>query len=50
MQIDGVQTNPVEWWDAHWIRDRILSKLDPETAKAMPAEEPAPRARRRRRK
>jgi hypothetical protein len=27
MQIDGVQVNPVEWWDAHWIHDRILSKL-----------------------
>jgi murein DD-endopeptidase MepM/ murein hydrolase activator NlpD len=29
MQIDGVQTNPMEWWDEHWIRDRILSKLAP---------------------
>jgi hypothetical protein len=19
--------NPVEWWDAHWIEDRILRKL-----------------------
>jgi murein DD-endopeptidase MepM/ murein hydrolase activator NlpD len=27
MQIDGVQVNPVEWWDAHWIQDRILTKL-----------------------
>jgi murein DD-endopeptidase MepM/ murein hydrolase activator NlpD len=27
MQIDGVQTNPVEWWDEHWIHDRILSKV-----------------------
>lgn len=27
MQVDGVQVNPVEWWDAHWIHDRILSKL-----------------------
>jgi hypothetical protein len=27
MQIDGVQVNPREWWDEHWIRDRILSKL-----------------------
>jgi len=30
MQIDGVQVNPREWWDEHWIRDRILSKLAPE--------------------
>jgi len=27
MQIDGVQTNPREWWDEHWIHDRILTKL-----------------------
>jgi murein DD-endopeptidase MepM/ murein hydrolase activator NlpD len=27
MQIDGVQTNPREWWDEHWIKDRVLSKL-----------------------
>ncbi len=29
MQIDGVQINPREWWDEHWIKDRILSKLQP---------------------
>jgi len=29
MQVDGVQVNPVEWFDAHWIHDRILSKLAP---------------------
>ncbi len=29
MQIDGVQINPREWWDPHWIKDRILSKLAP---------------------
>jgi hypothetical protein len=27
MQVDGVQVNPREWWDEHWIKDRILSKL-----------------------
>ncbi|HEV2447093.1 MAG TPA: M23 family metallopeptidase [Candidatus Sulfopaludibacter sp.] len=27
MQIDGVQINPREWWDEHWIKDRILSKI-----------------------
>jgi hypothetical protein len=27
MQLDGVQINPVEWWDSHWIQDRVLSKL-----------------------
>ncbi len=28
MQIDGVQMNPIEWWDEHWIKDRILSKVN----------------------
>jgi murein DD-endopeptidase MepM/ murein hydrolase activator NlpD len=27
MQVGGVQVNPVEWWDAHWIKDRIRTKL-----------------------
>ena len=36
MQIDGVQTNPREWWDEHWIHDRILSKLAPDQAAAQP--------------
>jgi len=27
MQVDGVQVNPVEWWDGHWIQDRVLSKV-----------------------
>lgn len=35
MQVDGVQVNPVEWWDAHWIQDRVLSKL-PEAAVPQP--------------
>ena len=44
MQVDGVQVNAVEWWDAHWIRDRILSQ----TGQAMPESAMAPvRARRR---
>lgn len=30
MQLDGVQINPVEWWDAHWIHDRVLSKISAE--------------------
>ena len=29
MQLDGVQINPVEWWDQHWIHDRVLSKISP---------------------
>jgi murein DD-endopeptidase MepM/ murein hydrolase activator NlpD len=27
MLINGQMINPVEWWDAHWIQDRILRKL-----------------------
>lgn len=27
MQVDGVQVNPIEWWDEHWIHDRILTKM-----------------------
>ena len=30
MQVDGVQVNPREWWDEHWIQDRIMSKLSPD--------------------
>jgi murein DD-endopeptidase MepM/ murein hydrolase activator NlpD len=42
MQIDGVQVNPREWWDEHWIKDRILSKLDPSRITAsMAASNPA---------
>lgn len=25
--VQGVPVNPVEWWDAHWIHDRIDAKL-----------------------
>jgi murein DD-endopeptidase MepM/ murein hydrolase activator NlpD len=27
MLIHGVYTNPLEWWDEHWIRDRIARAL-----------------------
>jgi murein DD-endopeptidase MepM/ murein hydrolase activator NlpD len=27
--IDGVPVNPTEWWDPHWIHDRIEAKLTP---------------------
>ena len=42
MQVDGVQVNAVEWWDPHWIKDRILSKTgqadaEPETKTAVRA-------------
>jgi hypothetical protein len=37
-----VQVNPREWWDEHWIHDRILSKLAPDAAKAKSAPQAAP--------
>lgn len=27
MLVDGIQIDPKEWWDEHWIHDRILSKI-----------------------
>jgi len=27
MQVDGVQVNPLEWWDDHWINDHIRSRI-----------------------
>ncbi len=27
MMIAGIQVDPKEWWDEHWIHDRILSKI-----------------------
>ena len=38
MQLDGVQIDPKEWWDPHWIQDHITKRIDagmapaPETA------------------
>ena len=46
MQLDGVQINPVEWFDAHWIQDRVFSKVAPAgvtmTAASSTSSEPAP--------
>jgi murein DD-endopeptidase MepM/ murein hydrolase activator NlpD len=27
MLVNGTMVNPVEWWDQHWIQDRIIRKL-----------------------
>lgn len=27
MLVDGIQVNPKEWWDPHWIHDHILSQI-----------------------
>jgi murein DD-endopeptidase MepM/ murein hydrolase activator NlpD len=28
MQLDGVQIDPKEWWDSHWIKDHIARQVD----------------------
>jgi murein DD-endopeptidase MepM/ murein hydrolase activator NlpD len=28
MQLDGVQIDPKEWWDLHWIQDHIAKRVD----------------------
>lgn len=28
MQLDGVQIDPREWWDAHWINDHIRKRVE----------------------
>jgi murein DD-endopeptidase MepM/ murein hydrolase activator NlpD len=28
MQLDGVQIDPKEWWDSHWIKDHIAKQVD----------------------
>jgi murein DD-endopeptidase MepM/ murein hydrolase activator NlpD len=27
MIVDGVMVSPVEWWDGHWIEDRVFRKI-----------------------
>ena len=27
--LQGLPVNPVEWWDSHWIQDRVAKKLGP---------------------
>jgi murein DD-endopeptidase MepM/ murein hydrolase activator NlpD len=41
MQVDGVEVTPTEWWDSHWIRDRILKKFPGEKLPAGSASAPA---------
>ncbi len=45
MLIAGIQVNPIEWWDEHWIHDRILSKIAPQDSASPPV--PSRRALRR---
>ena len=27
MLVDGQLVNPIEWWDEHWIQDRVVRKI-----------------------
>jgi len=27
MMLSGLPVTPLEWWDSHWIKDRIVRKL-----------------------
>ncbi len=52
MMIAGVQVDPKEWWDEHWIHDRILSKIgssaERSAAPSAPVGEPSQPTRARR--
>ena len=28
MQLDGVQIDPKEWWDSHWIKDHVAKRVE----------------------
>jgi murein DD-endopeptidase MepM/ murein hydrolase activator NlpD len=28
MQLDGVQIDPKEWWDSHWIQDHVAKRVE----------------------
>jgi hypothetical protein len=51
MLVGGRMVNPVEWWDPHWISDRVMRKLAEAGVAGIAAvtgPEPQPVARRRR--
>jgi len=44
MLVNGHAVNPVEWWDAHWVQDRVDRKLRDGSAAASTSGAPAPAA------
>jgi hypothetical protein len=38
--VGGHPVNPVEWWDPHWIEDRVMRKLREASAGAGAAATP----------
>jgi murein DD-endopeptidase MepM/ murein hydrolase activator NlpD len=51
MLVQGVPVNPVEWWDPHWLQDRVYRKISEAGGPtiAAPAAAPATAARKRNR-
>jgi murein DD-endopeptidase MepM/ murein hydrolase activator NlpD len=45
MMVNGQFVNATEWWDAHWIEDRIIRKLREAGAPSPTASAPAPPSR-----
>jgi hypothetical protein len=45
MQLDGVQIDPKEWWDPHWIQDHIARRVDLPGFNPSAAAPSAPQAR-----
>ncbi|HYG61423.1 MAG TPA: hypothetical protein VEL74_02475, partial [Thermoanaerobaculia bacterium] len=42
--LQGLPVSPVEWWDPHWIQDRVARKLGPAMKyqeRDLPAAQPA---------
>ncbi len=50
MMIAGIQIDSKEWWDEHWIHDRILSKIGPTGQEKETASVPVEKHRKRRRR
>ncbi|MFL6197036.1 MAG: M23 family metallopeptidase [Thermoanaerobaculia bacterium] len=42
MLLQGLAISPVEWWDPHWIQDRVARKLGPALPYRESAAPPAP--------
>ncbi len=40
MLVGGVQVNPVEWWDGHWMEDRVFRKIRDAGGTAPAAQRP----------
>jgi murein DD-endopeptidase MepM/ murein hydrolase activator NlpD len=37
MQLEGIQIDPKEWWDAHWIKDHVAKRISLPGSEAAPA-------------